>query len=71
MVGVREERLVHGEDAGRIALRANDDRPDERLVDAEVQQRRVELAERAKRPELVAGLQDLFRRRRLRPRPAL
>ena len=56
MAGVREQRLVDGEHAGRIALGANDDRADERLVDAEMQERRVELAERAKRPELVARL---------------
>ena len=58
---VRGERLVDREHGVAVALGPEDDRADLRLVDAQPQQRVVELAERAQRPELIAGLQDRLR----------
>ena len=70
MVGVREQCLVDRDHAGRIPFSANDHCPDERLVNTQMQQRRVELAKRAQRPELVARLQYLFRASSAAPSPA-
>ena len=56
-----EQRVVDGEHARRIALGLEDDRADLRLVDAQPQQRVVELAKCAQRPELIAGREDLRR----------
>ena len=63
---VRDQRPIDREHRVAIALGPDHDRADLRLVDPQPQQRIVELAKRAQRPELIAGLQDLVRRRRLR-----
>ena len=53
---VRDERPVDRQHRVAIAFGADHDGADLRLVDPQPQQRVVELAERAQRPELIAGL---------------
>ena len=65
VVLVREQRVVHGQDGGGIPDGLDDDRADQRLVQAQPQQRVVQLAERTERPVLVACRDDRFGRRRL------
>ena len=62
---MRGQRVIDRQHRVAIAFRADDDRADLRLVDAQPQQRIVELAERAQRPELIAGGEDLLDRLRV------
>ena len=56
--GARAASRSTASTASRIAFGLDDDRADQRLVHAQPQQRVVELAERAQRPELIAGRDD-------------
>ena len=61
---LRVQRGIDGEHGRRIADRAQHDGADLRLVQPQAQQRVVQLAERAQRPRLVAGRQELVGRGR-------
>ena len=60
------QRGVDGEHRLRVAARAQHDGADLGLVQAQPQQRVVELAEGAQRPGLIAGGEELVGRGRLR-----
>jgi hypothetical protein len=53
------ERAVDGKHRGGVAFRPDHDRADLRLIDAEPQQRVVELPERAQGPEPITRLQNI------------
>ncbi len=55
---IRRQRAIDRQDRLGVAFGSDHDGADLRLVDAQTQQRIVQLAERAERPELIAGLDD-------------
>ena len=63
---MRHEEPIDGEHRVDVACGSNHDRADFRIVHAQPQQRIVELAKRAKGPELIAHCDDGIGRRRHR-----
>jgi len=62
---VGEQRPVDRDHRGTVAFGPHEDGADLRLVDPQAEQRIVQLAEGAQRPELIPGLHNLVRGRGL------